>query len=66
MSQEDNIVLYDSTKEIKINGNFNGSIISVDREVDSLIFSDNIQITKNQIRISEGLMIGFEDVYNIY
>lgn len=64
MSQEENIVLYDTSKEIKINGNFNGSIISVEREMNSIIFSDNIQISENQIRISEGLMVGFEDVYN--
>ena len=64
MSQEDNIVLYDTSKEIKINGNFNGSIISVEREMNSIIFSDNIQISENQISILEGLMVGFEDVYN--
>ena len=59
MSQD--IVLYDTSKEIKINGNFNGSIISVEKELNSIIFSDNIQISDNQIKISEGLMVGFEE-----
>jgi len=66
MTQKDNFVLYDTIKNIKNNGEFNGSIISVNRDdpFDSIIFSDNITISIDNISINEGLMVGFEDVYN--
>ncbi|MFX1259365.1 MAG: hypothetical protein ACFFAN_16035 [Promethearchaeota archaeon] len=64
MNNGDNFVLFDSIKKIKINGEFNGSIISkcIDSS-DSIIFSDNIKIS-NEISISEGLMVGFEQESN--
>ncbi|MFX1322848.1 MAG: hypothetical protein ACFFAQ_14520 [Promethearchaeota archaeon] len=61
MNNTDKIVLYDSIKEIKIIGEFSGSIISKYKE--SIIFSDNIKITDSQgINISQGLLVGFEDI----
>lgn len=61
MNNTDKIVLYDSVKEIKIIGEFTGSIISKYKE--SIIFSDNITITDSEgINISQGLLVGFEDV----
>ena len=63
---EDNIVLFDYIKNIKVRGEFNGSIISKFKEyVNYIIFSDNIKITEeNTIEISQGLMVGFERIGN--
>ncbi|TFG07311.1 MAG: hypothetical protein EU539_05260 [Promethearchaeota archaeon] len=63
---DNNNVLFDSVKNIKIIGEFNGSIISKFKEsLNSIIFSDNIIITdKNETRISDGLNVGIEEVSN--
>ncbi|GAH30621.1 unnamed protein product, partial [marine sediment metagenome] len=51
-------------KDIKINGEFTGSIISKYR--DKIIFSDNIKISDSEgIIITEGLLTGFEKIGNI-
>ncbi len=57
-----NIVLFDTNKEIQTNGNFFGSIISKCKDsYNSIIFSDNISISAERgIEISQGLMVGFE------
>jgi len=61
MNDTDKIILYDSINEIKIIGEFTGSIIS--KYEDSIIFSDNIKITDSEgINISQGLLVGFEDI----
>lgn len=61
MNNTDKIILYDSINEIKIIGEFTGSIIS--KYEDSIIFSDNIKITDSEgINISQGLLVGFEDI----
>ncbi len=61
MNNTDKIILYDSINEIKIIGEFTGSIIS--KYKDSIIFSDNIKITDSEeINISQGLLVGFEDI----
>ncbi len=61
MSTE-NSILYDQIKGVRLLGQFNGSIISKCRdEFDSIIFSDNLQISENnEITIFEGLVVGFE------
>lgn len=61
MNNTDKIILYDSINEIKIIGEFTGSIIS--KYKDSIIFSENIKITDSEgINISQGLLVGFEDI----
>lgn len=61
MNNTDKIILYDFINEIKIIGEFTGSIIS--KYNDSIIFSDNIKITDSEgINISQGLLVGFEDI----
>lgn len=61
MNNTDKTILYDSINEIKIIGEFTGSIIS--KYKDSIIFSDNIKITDSEgINISQGLLVGFEDI----
>ena len=65
MKTAENFVLFDPVKGIKINGEFDGSIISVNREpLNSIIFSDNLKISDDSISISEALLVGFEDIYN--
>jgi hypothetical protein len=60
MSSKDKIVLYDSIKNILVNGMFTGSIISIYN--DKIIFSDNIKISDSDgISISDGLIVGFEE-----
>ena len=62
---EDNIVLFDYIKDIKLEGEFSGSIISKLKEhFNYIIFSDNIKITEEKVEISQGLMVGFEKVGN--
>jgi hypothetical protein len=59
MDNSPNFVLYDSLKNIIINGEFKGSIIS--KCQDKIIFSDMIKISDSEgINISEGLLVGFE------
>ena len=62
MSESNPFVLFDSVKGIKINGDYNGSIISKCKDkFNSIIFSDNINILDNgNITIKEGLMVGFD------
>ncbi|TKJ19205.1 MAG: hypothetical protein CEE43_16175 [Promethearchaeota archaeon Loki_b32] len=63
MNSPANFVLFDSLKDIKINGEFTGSIISKYR--DKIIFSDNIKISDSEgIIITEGLLTGFEKIGN--
>ena len=60
MNNSVSFVLIDSLKDILINGEFTGSIIS--KCQDEIIFSDNIKISDSEgIIISEGLLIGFEE-----
>lgn len=63
MNTDENFVLYDSIKEGKVTGHFNGSIISINSD-NSIMFSDNIKISENLIAINEGLLVGFEEDYN--
>lgn len=63
MNIDENFVLYDSIKDVKVIGHFNGSIISINSD-NSIIFSDNIKISDNLIAINEALLVGFENVYN--
>ncbi|NVM35799.1 MAG: hypothetical protein HWN81_09400 [Candidatus Lokiarchaeota archaeon] len=63
MKNSDSFVLFDSLKDIKINGEFTGSIIS--KYWDKIIFSDNIKISDSEgIIISDGLITGFEKLGN--
>jgi hypothetical protein len=65
MNNDDNFVLYDSIKNLKKNGNFKGSIISINKEpLNSIIFSDNIIINDEKISITNGLLVGFEGLPN--
>ena len=65
MKTAENFVLFDPVKGIKNNGEFVGSIISVNSEpLNSIIFSDNLKISDDSISISEALLVGFEDIYN--
>jgi hypothetical protein len=65
MSPAESFVLFDPVKEIKINGEFLGSIISVNSDpANSIIFSDNIKIADDLISIKEALLVGFEDEFN--
>lgn len=60
MSKKEKIVLYDSIKNIIVNGVFTGSIIS--KYKDKIIFSDNIKVSDSDgISISDGLIVGFEE-----
>lgn len=53
-------VLYDSLKDIKVNGEFTGSIIS--KCQDKIIFSDNVDISDSEgIQIHKGLLVGFDE-----
>lgn len=58
-------ILYDSLKRIKIEGDFNGSIITkCNDDPNSIIFSDNMKISYSEgIFISKGLKVGFEKSY---
>jgi len=63
MNNSASFVLFDSLKDIRINGEFTGSIISKYR--DKIIFSDNIKISESEgIIISGGLITGFEKMGN--
>jgi hypothetical protein len=60
MTNSASFVLIDSLKDMIMNGEFTGSIIS--KCQDEIIFSDNIIISdSNGIIISRGLLIGFEE-----
>lgn len=63
---ENNFIIFDIVKNIKQNGEFSGSIISKTIDpINTIIFSDNIIISdEDRICISDGLMVGFEDIYN--
>ncbi|MFX0156247.1 MAG: hypothetical protein ACFE9Q_17125 [Candidatus Hodarchaeota archaeon] len=59
MKKSKSFILFDSKKNIQINGEFTGSIIS--KCQDKIIFSDNIKISDSEgIIITEGLLTGFE------
>ncbi len=63
MTKSPTFILYDSLKGIQTNGNFTGAIIS--KWQDRIIFSDNIIVSKLEgIIISEGLLVGFENIEN--
>ena len=65
MNNDDNFILYDSIKNLKKKGNFKGSIISINKEpLNSIIFSDNLIINDEKISISNGLLVGFEELFN--
>ena len=59
-------ILFDSVKEIKLEGEFKGSIITkCNDDYNSIIFSDNITISNlDGIQIKEGLKVGFELIKN--
>jgi len=59
-------ILYDSLKDIKIEGEFLGSIITkCNDDCNSIIFSDNIKVSNSEgIQIREGLKVGFEIISN--
>jgi len=59
-------ILFDSMKEIKLEGEFKGSIITkCNDDYNSIIFSDNIIISNSEgISIKEGLKVGFEFIGN--
>jgi hypothetical protein len=63
---ENNIILFDAIKNVKIYGEFNGSIIIKCYEpYNSIIFSDNIKIlNSNKVEIIQALMVGFEKLAN--
>ena len=66
MYETNSTVLFDTIKQLKVQGEYKGSIITkcLDPE-DSIIFSDNIKITgENGIRIKDGLKVGFDLDYN--
>ena len=63
MNNSASFVLFDSLKDMKINGEFTGSIIS--KCQNKIIFSDNIKISDSEgIIISGGLITGFEKMGN--
>jgi hypothetical protein len=66
MSNNENIILYDSLKGINLEGEFQGSIITRCKdENDSIIFSDNLKISDSEgIFIANGLRVGFELIYD--
>ncbi len=60
MTNNDNLVLFDSVKNIRKDGEYTGSILlKCKNESKSVIFSDNITISNNKIVISQGLIVGF-------
>ena len=63
---DNNVILFDSVKDVRINGEFNGSIISKFKDsLSSIIFSDNITITDSyEANINDGLMVGFQKIAN--
>ncbi|MFX0070413.1 MAG: hypothetical protein ACFFAO_04910 [Candidatus Hermodarchaeota archaeon] len=63
---ENDIILFDSVKDLRINGEFNGSIITKFKDtLSSIIFSDNITITDTyEASINDGLMVGFQKIAN--
>ena len=61
----DNFVLFDSIKKLRINGVYTGSIISkCNDKSKSVIFSDNISINDEEIKVNKGLKVGFENEFN--
>jgi hypothetical protein len=66
MSNTENIVIYDSERDINLEGEFQGSIITRCKdENDSIIFSDNLKISNSEgIFINNGLRVGFELIYD--
>ena len=62
MSNTENIIIFDSVKDINLEGDFQGSIITRCKdEYDSIIFSDNLKISNSEgIFINNGLRVGFE------
>ncbi len=59
MNNSINLVLYDSLRDVKVNGEYTGSIIS--KYQDKIIFSDNIKISDSKgISITQGFLIGFK------
>lgn len=61
----DNLILFDRQNDIKVNGDFFGSIISKCKdESNSVIFSDNIFLSETSIKINQGLKVGFEQESN--
>jgi hypothetical protein len=68
MSNIDGFVLFDSVRDIKIEGDYSGSIITkLKSESDFIIFSDSVQISKeNGLLFKNGLKIGFEMRNNNY
>ena len=59
MNNLPDFVLFDSLKDIRVSGEYKGSIITKYKE--KIIFSDNIKISDSEdINISEGLIIGFK------
>jgi hypothetical protein len=63
---ENNTILYDAVKQIRVIGEFNGSIICKCHEShNSVIFSDNIKISDlTEVQINQALMVGFEKIGN--
>ena len=68
MSSIDGFVLFDSIHDIKIEGDFSGSIITkMKTENDFIIFSDSVQISNEKgVFFKNGLKIGFEMRNNNY
>jgi hypothetical protein len=66
MSNDDNIIIYDSVKGVNLKGDFQGSIITrCNDDNDSIIFSDNLKISDSEgIFIRNGLRVGFELIYD--
>jgi len=66
MSVVNSSILYDSLKDIKLEGEFSGSIITkCNDDYNSIIFSDNINISNSEgIQIREGFKVGFEIISN--
>jgi len=62
MNNTENIIIFDSLKNINLEGDFQGSIITRCKdEYDSIIFSDNLKISNSEgIFINNGLRVGFE------
>ena len=62
MSNTENIIIFDSVKDINLEGDFQGSIITRCKDnYDSIIFSDNLKISNSEgIFINNGLRVGFE------
>ncbi len=60
---ENHTIIYDIIKGIKLNGEFEGSIISKCRN-SSLIFSDNAVIDGDTIQVKNGFEVGFKLDFN--